>query len=92
MNTRTSIVAFTPHPMAILAFQSLNDTFEPKRIPLADGQHVLIARQCEEQDYPTEENGRFNNGTLSRQHAEVWEEGGKVRVGVMRMHGLRLVA
>ena len=56
----------------------LNDSFIPKHIVLAGGQHVKIGRQTNAKTVPGEKNGYFDSKVLSRQHAEVWEEGGKV--------------
>ena len=56
----------------------LNDSFVPKHITLAHGQHVKIGRQTNAKTTPGERNGYFDSKVLSRQHAEVWEEAGKV--------------
>jgi hypothetical protein len=56
----------------------LNDSFVPKHIVLAGGQRVKIGRQTNAKTVPGEKNGYFDSKVLSRQHAEVWEEGGKV--------------
>lgn len=63
-----------------LLFHSLSDTFEAKRIPLGDGQRVRIARECNNETAPTESNGYFPTKVMSRKHAEVWEQDGKVIV------------
>jgi len=57
----------------------LNDSFVPKHILLAGGIRVKIGRQTNAKTVPGEKNGYFDSKVLSRQHAEVWEEGGKVR-------------
>ncbi|KAJ6551715.1 hypothetical protein B0H19DRAFT_177031 [Mycena capillaripes] len=56
----------------------LDDSFIPKRIALAPGQRVKIARPPNTKTQPGERNGYFDSRVLSRQHAEVWEEGNKV--------------
>lgn len=56
----------------------LNESFVPKHIVLAGGQRVKIGRQTNAKTVPGEKNGYFDSKVLSRQHAEVWEEGGKV--------------
>jgi hypothetical protein len=61
----------------------LNDSFVPKHISLAGGQRVKIGRQTNAKTVPAERNGFFDSKVLSRQHAEVWEEGGKVCVFAM---------
>ena len=55
----------------------LNDTWHPKHIFLTN-QHTKIGRQTSSKTAPGERNGFFDSKVLSRQHAEVWEEGGKV--------------
>ncbi|KAG5340641.1 hypothetical protein C0989_000896 [Termitomyces sp. Mn162] len=56
----------------------LNDSFIPKHISLAHGQRIKIGRQTNAKTAPNEKNGYFDSKVLSRQHAEVWEEGGKI--------------
>ncbi|CAA7269362.1 unnamed protein product [Cyclocybe aegerita] len=55
----------------------LNDTWAPKHIALTN-QHTKIGRQTSSKTAPGERNGFFDSKVLSRQHAEVWEENGKV--------------
>ncbi|KAF8956899.1 hypothetical protein BDZ97DRAFT_1925063 [Flammula alnicola] len=55
----------------------LNDTWAPKHIALTS-QHTKIGRQTSSKTAPGERNGFFDSKVLSRQHAEVWEEGGKI--------------
>lgn len=55
----------------------LNDTWAPKHITLSN-QHTKIGRQTSSKTAPGERNGFFDSKVLSRQHAEVWEENGKV--------------
>ena len=57
----------------------LNDTWAPKHIALTSA-HTKIGRQTSSKTAPGERNGFFDSKVLSRQHAEVWEEGGKVRI------------
>ena len=57
----------------------LNDTWAPKHIALTSA-HTKIGRQTSSKTAPGERNGFFDSKVLSRQHAEVWEEGGKVRL------------
>ncbi|GLB42942.1 putative cell cycle arrest in response to pheromone-related protein [Lyophyllum shimeji] len=56
----------------------LNDSFVPKHISLAHGQRVKIGRQTNAKTAPGERNGYFDSKVLSRQHAEVWEDGNKI--------------
>ncbi|KAF9240397.1 hypothetical protein BU15DRAFT_73990 [Melanogaster broomeanus] len=56
----------------------LNDTFVPKHIALVGGQRVKIGRQTNAKTVPGERNGYFDSKVLSRQHAEIWEESGKI--------------
>lgn len=67
----------TPYPALYL--YPLNDSFVPKHIALLPNQRVKIGRQTNAKTVPAERNGYFDSKVLSRQHAEVWEEGGKVR-------------
>ncbi|KAF5378090.1 hypothetical protein D9615_007607 [Tricholomella constricta] len=56
----------------------LNDSFVPKHISLVHGQRVKIGRQTNAKTAPGERNGYFDSKVLSRQHAEVWEDGNKI--------------
>ncbi|KAF7303688.1 FHA domain-containing protein [Mycena indigotica] len=56
----------------------IDDSFIPKRIQLGGGQRVKIARPPNTKTLPGERNGYFDSRVLSRQHAEVWEEEGKI--------------
>ncbi|KAF9218840.1 hypothetical protein BS17DRAFT_790524 [Gyrodon lividus] len=61
-----------------LYLYALNDTFAPKHIALVGGQRVKIGRQTNAKTVPAERNGYFDSKVLSRQHAEIWEENGKI--------------
>ncbi|KZS89265.1 SMAD/FHA domain-containing protein, partial [Sistotremastrum niveocremeum HHB9708] len=65
-------------PFPALSLFPLNDTFIPKHITL--NQRVKIGRQTNAKTVPGERNGYFDSKVLSRQHAEVWEEGGKIYI------------
>ncbi|KAF5349358.1 hypothetical protein D9758_011785 [Tetrapyrgos nigripes] len=67
-----------PPPFPALYLYPLNDSFVPKHISLAHSQRVKIGRQTNAKTTPGERNGYFDSKVLSRQHAEVWEEGGKI--------------
>jgi hypothetical protein len=56
----------------------LNDSFVPKHIVLLPQQRIKIGRQTNAKTVPGERNGYFDSKVLSRQHAEVWEQDGKV--------------
>ncbi|KAH8926880.1 hypothetical protein BT69DRAFT_1207803, partial [Atractiella rhizophila] len=57
----------------------LNDTFVPKQISLnPPGTRVKIGRQTNAKTVPNDRNGYFDSKVLSRMHAEVWCEDGKV--------------
>ncbi|KAF5328389.1 hypothetical protein D9619_013360 [Psilocybe cf. subviscida] len=56
-----------------------SDTWAPKHIALTNV-HMKIGRQTSSKTAPGERNGYFDSKVLSRQHAEVWEEGGKVHL------------
>ncbi|KAF6746576.1 hypothetical protein DFP72DRAFT_1152264 [Ephemerocybe angulata] len=72
--------AATALPYPALYLYPLNDSFVPKHIALSHGQHVKIGRQTNAKTAPGERNGYFDSKVLSRQHAEVWEEGGKIYI------------
>ena len=65
--------------LPVLYLYPLNDSFNPKHISLVNNQRVKIGRQTNAKTVPAERNGYFDSKVLSRQHAEVWEESGKVR-------------
>ncbi|KAF9074708.1 hypothetical protein BDP27DRAFT_1316695 [Rhodocollybia butyracea] len=67
-----------PSPFPALYLYPLNDSFIPKHIALIHGQHVKIGRQTNAKTTPGERNGYFDSKVLSRQHAEVWEDGNKI--------------
>lgn len=69
-----------PYPAAFpaLYLYPLNDSFIPKHISLLHNQRVKIGRQTNAKTAPGERNGYFDSKVLSRQHAEVWEESGKI--------------
>ncbi|GAA5866455.1 hypothetical protein JCM8547_000630 [Rhodosporidiobolus lusitaniae] len=57
----------------------LNGTFVPKQISLdPPGTRVKIGRQTNAKTIPNGTNGYFDSKVLSRAHAEVWSEDGKV--------------
>ncbi|GAA6021534.1 hypothetical protein JCM10207_005794, partial [Rhodosporidiobolus poonsookiae] len=57
----------------------LNGTFVPKQISLdPPGTRVKVGRQTNAKTIPNGTNGYFDSKVLSRAHAEVWSEDGKV--------------
>ncbi|KAM6491754.1 hypothetical protein JOM56_000210 [Amanita muscaria] len=50
----------------------------PKLIALSNNQHVKIGRQTNTKTAPGGRNGYFDSKVLSRQHAEAWEDVGKI--------------
>jgi pSer/pThr/pTyr-binding forkhead associated (FHA) protein len=70
--------AQNPQLCPALYLYPLNDSFIPKHIALLPQQRVKIGRQTNAKTVPAERNGYFDSKVLSRQHAEVWEESGKV--------------
>ncbi|KAG2033892.1 hypothetical protein BDR03DRAFT_648955 [Suillus americanus] len=73
----------SPHvhpPYPSLYLYPLNDTFIPKHISLHNGQRVKIGRQTNTKTIPGERNGYFDSKVLSRQHAEIWEDSGKIYI------------
>ncbi|KAF9444665.1 hypothetical protein P691DRAFT_325890 [Macrolepiota fuliginosa MF-IS2] len=69
-----------PQGFPALYLYPLNDSFVPKHISLVAGQRVKIGRQTNPKTAPGEKNGFFDSKVLSRQHAEVWEDGGKIYI------------
>ncbi|KAJ7594070.1 hypothetical protein C8J56DRAFT_427278 [Mycena floridula] len=67
-----------PSPFPALYLYPINDSFIPKHISLLHNQRVKIGRQTNAKTTPGERNGFFDSKVLSRQHAEVWEEGNKI--------------
>lgn len=73
----------SPHgqqQLPALYLYPLNDTFVPKHIALVGNQRVKIGRQTNAKTVPAERNGYFDSKVLSRQHAEIWEDGGKIYI------------
>ncbi|GES80114.1 cell cycle arrest in response to pheromone-related protein [Rhizophagus clarus] len=54
-----------------LILEPVNDTFQQKRITLAEGNSIKIGRMTSKSTAPTETNGYFDSKVLSRNHAEV---------------------
>ncbi|UZJ53498.1 hypothetical protein CBS101457_002818 [Exobasidium rhododendri] len=66
-----------------LHLQPLNDTFAPKQISLSPPgpqNKVKIGRQTNNKTTPQPSNGYFDSKVLSRAHAEVWSQDGKVYI------------
>ena len=66
------------HVAPVLYLYPLNDPFVPKHIALLPQQRLKIGHQTNTKTVPAERNGYFDSKVLSRQHAEVWEQDGKV--------------
>ncbi|KIJ46041.1 hypothetical protein M422DRAFT_250468 [Sphaerobolus stellatus SS14] len=64
------------HPIPALSLYPLDESFISKYIHL--NQRVKIGRETNANTVPGERNGFFDSKVLSRRHAEVWEEEGKV--------------
>lgn len=83
-STSTSSSTSSSVPPVIPAFPALhltplNDTFVPKQIALSPiGSKIKIGRQTNAKTVPNGANGYFDSKVLSRMHAEVWSEQGKV--------------
>ena len=71
---------FPSIPLPALYLYPIDDSFVPKHISLAGNQRVKIGRQTNAKSIPGERNGYFDSKVLSRQHAEVWEENGKILI------------
>jgi len=61
-----------------LVLEPVNDTFALKTLDLPDHSKVKIGRQTGVTTAPNPTNGYFDSKVLSRVHAEVWSEAGKV--------------
>ncbi|CAG8436807.1 6893_t:CDS:10 [Ambispora gerdemannii] len=66
-------------PIVVL-LQPLNNTFTMKKFILADKEKVKIGRQTTTKTMPSDTNGYFDSKVLSRSHAEVWNDRGKVYI------------
>lgn len=83
-SNETSASGALPHGLIYpaLHLHPVNDTFAPKQISLAPpGPHnrIRIGRQTNAKTVPHPSNGYFDSKVLSRMHAEVWSQDGKVR-------------
>ncbi|KDE05942.1 hypothetical protein MVLG_03754 [Microbotryum lychnidis-dioicae p1A1 Lamole] len=75
------LTSSTPPPYPALHLLPLNETFVPKQISLyPPGQRIKIGRQTNAKTIPNGTNGYFDSKVLSRMHAEVWAEDGKVLI------------
>ncbi|KAH7096147.1 hypothetical protein BKA62DRAFT_720590 [Auriculariales sp. MPI-PUGE-AT-0066] len=68
--------AGSPPNFPALVLFPLTDTFQAKNIVLH--QRSKIGRQSNAKTIPTDRNGYFDTKVISRQHAEVWVEDGKI--------------
>ncbi|KAI1321062.1 hypothetical protein EDD11_008643 [Mortierella claussenii] len=66
------------HP--ILVLESINDSFALKSLELPENTRVKIGRQTGVTTAPHPSNGYFDSKVLSRVHAEVWSENGKIYI------------
>ncbi|KAF9155023.1 hypothetical protein BG015_011260 [Linnemannia schmuckeri] len=76
INGRHQSASNTP----ILVLEPINDTFVLKSLELPDQVKVKIGRQTGVTTAPHPSNGYFDSKVLSRVHAEVWSEAGKVYI------------
>lgn len=67
-------------PKATINLLPQHGSFQPKILDLLDGVHVKIGRQTSAKSAPGPNNGYFDSKVLSRTHAEVWYERGKVYI------------
>lgn len=73
-----SYFGLPPWDAPTLHLYPVNDPFIPKHIALLPQQRVKIGRQMNAKTVPMERNGYFGSKALSKRHAEVWEQDGKV--------------
>ncbi|OCF44842.1 hypothetical protein I317_01331 [Kwoniella heveanensis CBS 569] len=71
-------------PFPSLHLWPLQDTFVMKMIHLPEGQRIKIGRQTNNKTVPGERNAYFDSKVLSRLHAEIWEQGGKIFIKDVR--------
>ncbi|KAF9948025.1 hypothetical protein BGZ72_010003 [Mortierella alpina] len=62
----------------VLVLEPINNNFAPKSLDLQDQTRIKIGRQTGVATAPGPSNGYFDSKVLSRVHAEVWSENGKV--------------
>ncbi|KAG2179183.1 hypothetical protein INT43_002033 [Umbelopsis isabellina] len=67
-------------PKATINLLPQHGSFQPKILDLLDDVHVKIGRQTSAKSAPGPNNGYFDSKVLSRTHAEVWYEQGKVYI------------
>ncbi|KAG0058520.1 hypothetical protein BGZ90_004915, partial [Linnemannia elongata] len=77
MNTSTTTGA-PQHP--ILVLEPINSGFTLKSFELPDQTRIKIGRQTGVSTAPSPSNGYFDSKVLSRVHAEVWSDSGKVYI------------
>ena len=65
---------------ATLVLIPTNSTFNQKVINLTDKAKVRIGRQTNPKTVPTQYNGYFDSKVLSRVHAEIWNDGGRILI------------
>jgi hypothetical protein len=70
-------------------FYSSDHRPSDKQIVLAGGGRFIIGRCTNPETIPNEGNGLFDSEVLSKQHAEVWEQGGKASLYFCRFPGLK---
>ncbi|KAF9114601.1 hypothetical protein BGX27_010357 [Mortierella sp. AM989] len=93
-NNNRSTASSTP----ILVLEPINDNFALKSLELAENSRVKIGRQTGVTTAPNPANGYFDSKVLSRVHAEVWAENGKVFIRDLKssngtfLNGKRLCA
>ncbi|WRT64575.1 uncharacterized protein IL334_001507 [Kwoniella shivajii] len=71
-------------PFPSLHLWPLQDTFVMKMIHLPEGQRIKIGRQTNTKTVPGERNAYFDSKVLSRLHAEIWEQNGKMYIKDVR--------
>ncbi|KAG0220455.1 hypothetical protein BGX31_011012 [Mortierella sp. GBA43] len=67
-----------PGSNPILVLEPVNNTFAIKSLELPENTRIKIGRQTGVSTAPNPTNGYFDSKVLSRIHAEVWSENGKV--------------
>ncbi|KAF8984480.1 hypothetical protein BGZ46_007944 [Entomortierella lignicola] len=98
IDTSANNIRSTASPTPVLVLEPINDNFALKSLELPENYRAKIGRQTGVNTAPNSSNGYFDSKVLSRVHAEVWSEGGKVFIRDLKssngtfLNGRRLCA
>lgn len=77
-NTSSNVRMHAPIEFPALLLFPQDESFLPRQINLLNGERAIIGRQIDCATEPTADNGFFDADVVSKDHAEVWEEQGKI--------------